>query len=73
MIRLYMDEALEKNIRRVAKEQWPGCVVDIDGDDRLRIINKHGRVISNSAPPPGWQNALNTDDKIRSFIMNICK
>jgi hypothetical protein len=67
-----MEEALEQNIRRVAAEQWPGCVVDIDDDDRLRITNKHGRVISNNAPPPGWQNALDNDDKIRAFIRNVC-
>jgi hypothetical protein len=68
-----MDEALKENIRRVAGEEWPGCVVHIDDHDRLQIANKHGRVISNSAPPPGWQSALENDDQIRSFIKNVCR
>jgi hypothetical protein len=67
-----MDEAVLQSIRRVVEEMWPGCVVEIH-DDRLRITNKHGRVISNKAPQPGWQNALDNDDKIRSLIKNVCK
>jgi hypothetical protein len=68
-----MNEALKQSIRRVAEEQWPGCVVEIDDNDGLRIINKHGRVISNNPPPPGWPNGLDTDEKIRSLIMSVCK
>jgi hypothetical protein len=68
-----MDEALKQSIRRVAEEQWPGCVVDVGNVDRVQITNKYGRIISNNVPPFDWQNALDDDEKIRSFIRNVCR
>jgi hypothetical protein len=68
-----MDESLEQSIRRVTEKQWPGCVVAINDLDQLRITNKHGRIISNKTPPSGWQNDLDSDDKIWSLIKTVCK
>jgi hypothetical protein len=68
-----MNEVLTQNIRRVTQTQWPGCAVEIDDQDQLRITNKHGRIISNSTPPSGWQNDLDSDDKIWSLVKTVCK
>jgi len=68
-----MDQGLKQRIQQVVEEQWRGCVVDADGDDQLRITNKHGRVISSNAPPSGWQDGLDNDDKIRTLIKNVCR
>ena len=68
-----MDEALKQSINRVTQEEWPGSIVEIDDSDVVRITNKHGRVISNSQPPEGWQNGLDSDEKIRLLIKTICQ
>jgi hypothetical protein len=67
-----MNQKTRQSIERIAREEFPGCSVEITPNGNRLRIDLDGSPISTNKPPDGWQEALDTDDKIRSFVRRIC-
>jgi hypothetical protein len=67
-----MNEKTKENVSRVAKEEFPDCLVTFGpGDNQIRI-ELRGKVISTKEAIPGLSVPLETDDQIRAHLHRIC-